>query len=45
MTLENILRRPHLKRIVSSTVLIYTVLIAIAVYTLFSARVSLFQFF
>ncbi len=35
MTLENILRRPHPKKIRVSTVLIYTVLIAIAVYTLF----------
>lgn len=35
MTLENVLHRPHLKKIRVSTVLIYLVLIAIAIYTLF----------
>jgi raffinose/stachyose/melibiose transport system permease protein len=45
MTLENILRRPHLKKIRVSTVLIYTVLIAIAVYTLFPLAFLFFNSF
>jgi len=45
MTLENILRRPHPKKIRVSTVLIYTVLIAIAVYTLFPLAFLFFNSF